>query len=187
MDTVYSSAGVLISAVDRHANFLTNILLVDPHMFAVIGLSLCIGMSVVGSAWGIWTIGSATLGVSIAKGKLETRNLVSILFCEALSIYGIIVAIIITGKVATAVHDPPAAIDYQAGYQMLSAGLIVGAANFLAGTTLGVIGKGIAESTTAIPNLFVKLLIVLIFGEVLGLYGMITALIGVGSAEFGKN
>eukprot|EP01105_Mastigella_eilhardi_P006917 TRINITY_DN18420_c0_g1_i1.p2 TRINITY_DN18420_c0_g1~~TRINITY_DN18420_c0_g1_i1.p2 ORF type:complete len:175 (+),score=44.51 TRINITY_DN18420_c0_g1_i1:68-592(+) len=168
-------------------NFITTLLEVSPHMWAALGLALCIGLSVVGSAWGIWTIGASTLGVSIHKGKLETRNLVSILFCEALSIYGIIVSIIMTTKAQTGECMPgPSAVDRQTGYMMFSAGLITGCCNMMAGITLGVVGKGIAVSTAAVSSLFVKLLIVLIFGEVLGLYGMIVSLIETGNCNFGK-
>ncbi|KAH3745391.1 C Jun amino terminal kinase interacting protein [Pelomyxa schiedti] len=165
-------------------NFIVTILMESPYLWACTGLALCIGLSVVGSSWGIWTIGTATLGVSIHKGRLETRNLVSILFCEALSIYGIIVSIIMTTKAQTQACWPIAANDYMAGYQMFSAGLITGFCNMLAGFTLGIVGKGIAVSTAAVATLFVKLLIVLIFGEVLGLYGMIVSLIETGNASF---
>ena len=82
---------------------------------------------------GIWTIAGGALGSSVAKGKLETRNLVSILFCEALSIYGIIVSIIIATKVEKTANKPPSSLDYQCGYLMLGAGLIVGFANLSAG------------------------------------------------------
>ncbi|KAH3766103.1 V-type ATPase, C subunit [Pelomyxa schiedti] len=165
-------------------NFITTILYESPYLWAFTSVALCMALSVVGSAWGIWTIGASTLGVSIHKGRLETRNLVSVLFCEALSIYGIIVSIIMTTKAQSQTCDPISAGDYLVGYQLMAAGLISGCGNLFAGLTLGIVGKGMAVCAAAVSSLFVKMLIVLIFAEVLGLYGMIVALI-LAKDEFG--
>lgn len=62
------------------------------------------------------------------------------------------------------------------GFIHLGAGLAVGFAGLAAGLCIGVIGDAGVRGTAQQPRLFVGMILMLIFSEVLGLYGLIVAI-----------
>lgn len=63
------------------------------------------------------------------------------------------------------------------GFVQLGAGLSVGLAGLAAGFAIGVVGDAGVRGFAQQPRLFVGMVLILIFAEVLGLYGLIVALI----------
>lgn len=56
------------------------------------------------------------------------------------------------------------------------AGLAVGLAGLAAGFSIGVVGDAGVRASAQQPRLYVGMMLILIFAEVLGLYGMVVAL-----------
>ena len=64
-----------------------------------------------------------------------------------------------------------------AGFIQLGAGLSVGLAGLAAGFAIGIVGDAGVRGTAQQPRLYIGMILILIFAEVLGLYGLIVALV----------
>lgn len=163
---------------------------INPFAWAYMGLAMSLSLSVLGAAWGIWITGSSLIGAAIKCPRIKSKNLVSVIFCEATAIFGVIIAIILLGKVtAIPVSDPNSvyekcAILFYSGYAIFWAGFSVGFTNLVSGIAVGISGSGCALSDAQDPNLFVKILIVEIFGSALGIFGLIIGIIQTQEAQF---
>lgn len=62
------------------------------------------------------------------------------------------------------------------GFTHLGAGLAVGFSGLAAGFAIGIVGDAGVRGTAQQPRLFVGMILILIFAEVLGLYGLIVAI-----------
>ncbi|KHG04507.1 putative V-type proton ATPase 20 kDa proteolipid subunit [Gossypium arboreum] len=101
-----------------------------------------------------------------------------VIFCEAVAIYGVIVAIILQTKLesvpSSQIYEPE---SLRAGYAIFASGIIVGFANLVCGLCVGIIGSSCALSDAQNSSLFVKILVIEIFGSALGLFGVIVGII----------
>ncbi|KAB8074801.1 ATP synthase subunit C-domain-containing protein [Aspergillus leporis] len=160
---------------------------VSPYAWANIGIAMCIGLSVVGAAWGIFLTGSSIVGGGVRAPRIRTKNLISIIFCEVVAIYGVIMAIVFSSKLNLVGDDEIFSGSNQyTGYALFWGGITVGMCNLICGISVGINGSSAALADAADGTLFVKILVIEIFSSVLGLFGLIIGLLVTGKAlEFG--
>jgi V-type H+-transporting ATPase proteolipid subunit len=88
---------------------------------------------------------------------------------QILSIYGLVASVIIVGGIKEK-------MPIYTGFMQLGAGLAVGLCGMAAGFAIGIVGDAGVRASTQQPRLYTGMVLILIFAEVLGLYGVIISI-----------
>jgi len=128
--------------------------------------------SAMGAAYGTAKSGTGIAAMAVMRPEAIMKSIIPVVMAGIVAIYGVVVAVLIAGQLE------PAGDKYTLykGFVHLGAGLSVGLSGLAAGYAIGIVGDAGVRGTAQQPRLFVGMILILIFAEVLGLYGLIVAI-----------
>ncbi|KAJ1745497.1 H(+)-transporting V0 sector ATPase subunit c [Coemansia sp. RSA 1822] len=139
-------------------------------LFGSLGCAAATIFCCFGAAYGTAKSGVGISAMGILRPDLVVRSIVPVVMAGIIGIYGLVVSVLITDglKQQMALYT---------GFIQLGAGLAVGLSGMAAGFAIGIVGDAGVRATAQQPRLFVGMILILIFAEVLALYGLIVGLI----------
>jgi len=139
--------------------------------FGSMGAASALIFPVIGAAYGTAksSVGISTMGV--LKPDYVMRAIIPVIFAGALSVYGLIIAVILANNLDKAPYT------LKKSFMDLAAGLTVGLCGMASGMSIGIIGDSGVRGFGQQPRLYVGMVLVLIFAEALGLFGLIISLL----------
>eukprot|EP00638_Chattonella_subsalsa_P010528 CAMPEP_0117796444 /NCGR_PEP_ID=MMETSP0948-20121206/11918_1 /TAXON_ID=44440 /ORGANISM="Chattonella subsalsa, Strain CCMP2191" /LENGTH=177 /DNA_ID=CAMNT_0005627613 /DNA_START=57 /DNA_END=590 /DNA_ORIENTATION=- len=144
--------------------------------FGFMGVTAALVFANIGAAYGTAKSGVGISSMGVMNPNLVMRNIIPVVMAGVLGIYGLIVAVILQGSI-TQPSDGDTKYSSFSGFAHLSAGLCCGISGLAAGMAIGVVGDAGVRAVGQQEKLFVGMILILIFAEALGLYGLIVALI----------
>lgn len=138
------------------------------------GIAFAMIFGCAGAAYGTAKSGIGIAGVGTFRPDLIMKSLIPVVMAGIIAVYSLVIAVLIAGDL-----DSPPDKNYSLfnGFMHLAAGMSVGLTGLAAGYAIGIVGDAGVRAYMQQSRIFVGMVLILIFGEVLGLYGLIVGLI----------
>lgn len=142
--------------------------------FGMAGIAFAMIFGCMGAAYGTAKSGIGIAGVGTFRPDLIMKSLIPVVMSGIIAVYALVIGVLIAGDMS-----PPPGATYTlfSGFMHLACGLSVGLSGLAAGYAIGVVGDSGVRAYMQQSRIFVGMVLILIFGEVLGLYGLIVGLI----------
>ena len=141
-------------------------------IYGFLGVASAITFANLGAAYGTAKAGVGICTMGVLKPEKLIKAIIPVIMAGILGIYGLIVAVILLQKV-----NGKNGYNYSNGFSHLASGLCCGISSWAAGIAIGIAGDMGARALGQQDKVFVGMMLILIFAEALGLYGLIVALI----------
>ena len=140
------------------------------YFFGYMGIAAALVFANLGAAYGTAKSGVGICSMGVLKPDKIIKSVIPVIMAGILGIYGLIVAVILNQKIGSE-------YSYKKGYSHLSSGLCCGLSSLGAGIAIGIGGDAGVRALGQTDKIFVGMMLILIFAEALGLYGLIVSLI----------
>ena len=139
--------------------------------FGFAGITSALVFANLGAAYGTYKSGVGICHLGILRPDKIIKSVIPVIMAGILGIYGLIVSVILNQKINIDSYDR------KKGYSHLAAGLCCGLSSLGAGLAIGIGGDAGVRAMGQQDRIFVGMMLILIFSEALGLYGLIVSLI----------
>ncbi len=142
-------------------------------------MAVALGFANIGAAYGTAKSGIGIASMGVLKPDLIMKSIVPIVMAGILGIYGLIIAVILLQKISYTAAGLNASTygNVNIGYKNFAGGLTCGFSALSAGVAIGVVGDSGVRANAIEGKMFVGMILILIFAEALGLYGLIIGII----------
>ena len=141
------------------------------YFFGYMGVASALVLANLGAAYGTAKSGVGICAMGVLKPDKIIKSVIPVIMAGILGIYGLIVAVILSQRIQ---RDNYKMKD---GYKHLASGLTCGLSCLGAGISIGIGGDAGVRALGQEDRIFVGMMLILIFSEALGLYGLIVSLI----------
>merc|ERR1712166_469498 len=148
--------------------------------FGFMGCAAALVFACLGAAYGTAKSGVGVANMGVLHPDVVMKSIIPVVMAGGLGIYGLIVAVLLASGIKA---DGAYSYSSYSGYSALAAGLCCGMAGLSAGIAIGIVGDAGVRANARQPKLFVGVILILIFAEALGLYGLIVSLILSGNTQ----
>ena len=114
------------------------------------------------------------MSMGVMNPLLIIKATLPVIMAGIFGVYGLIVAVVLKGNIPAEMND---SFTYADGYKNLASGLCCGISGLAAGMTIGIVGDAGVRAYGQQEKIYIGMLLILIFAEALGLYGLIVSLI----------
>jgi len=148
----------------------------------MMGMVSSMVFSTIGSAYGMAKAGVAVCSIGIMHPDKLMKSLIPVIMAGMIGIYGLLIGIIL---VTTRVKPGGENIqDYSLfeGIGGFAGGLACGLSGLAAGIAIGIVGDAGVRANAANEKVFTPMIVILVFAEALGIFGLIIGIISVSLA-----
>eukprot|EP00340_Litonotus_pictus_P003683 CAMPEP_0170516574 /NCGR_PEP_ID=MMETSP0209-20121228/2750_1 /TAXON_ID=665100 ORGANISM="Litonotus pictus, Strain P1" /NCGR_SAMPLE_ID=MMETSP0209 /ASSEMBLY_ACC=CAM_ASM_000301 /LENGTH=162 /DNA_ID=CAMNT_0010801503 /DNA_START=21 /DNA_END=509 /DNA_ORIENTATION=- len=139
--------------------------------FGYFGISMAMIFANLGAAYGTAKSGVGIASMGVLKPEKIVKGIIPVVMAGILGIYGLVVSVLLIQKI-----DLNKPYTYFQGFSHLTSGLCCGFSALAAGYTIGIVGDSAVRALGQEDKLFVGMILMLIFAEAIGLFGLIVAL-----------
>ena len=153
----------------------------------MMGMVSSMVFSTIGSAYGMAKAGVAVCSIGIMHPDKLMKSLIPVIMAGMIGIYGLLIGIILVttrGMSKSCRSNWPPLVVPQ-GYSLFegiggfAGGLACGLSGLAAGIAIGIVGDAGVRANAANEKVFTPMIVILVFAEALGIFGLIIGIISV--------